>query len=91
MVLWNTCKNQLLIFFYYLQFGVDSIYGQNNALYIKFVPCGSSLEESSVGGRHAHLSRKNYPRGIVNFRLCIRENVATTVLKIRVVNKDKTL
>ena len=35
MLLLNTCKNQLIILFYFLQFGVDdSIYEQKNALYI---------------------------------------------------------
>ena len=41
-----------------LQFGVDSICGQKNALHIKFVSSDSSLEENSQGRRHAHLSRK---------------------------------
>ena len=63
MLLLSTCKNQLLILFYFLQLGVDSIYGQINALYIKFVFGDSSLEQTSVGGRHVHLLRKKLSAG----------------------------
>ena len=67
-----------------LQFGVDSICGQKNALHIKFVFSDSSLEENFI--------KEEVIRGvIVHSRLCIREQVATTVPKISVVNKDKTL
>ena len=63
MLLSNTCKIQLLILFYFLQFGVDSIYGEKNALYMKFVSSDGSLEESFVGGKHAHLSRNKLSAG----------------------------
>ena len=69
------CKKQLLILFYSLKFGVDSVYGQKNALYITCL----IIKEKIIRGVIAHS------------RLCIREKVATTVPKRRVVNKDKTL
>ena len=59
----NMCKNQLLILFYFLLFDVDSICGQKNALYIKIVSSNSSLEERSLEGRNAHLSRKRLSAG----------------------------
>ena len=56
-------KANYYFFFYFLQFGFDTICGQKNTLYIKFVSSDSSLRESSLGGTHAHLPRKKLSAG----------------------------
>ena len=70
MLLWNTCKNQLLILFYFLQFGVNSTNGQKNTLYITY----AFIKEKIIPGGNCQLPFV----------------YATTMPKIRVVNKDKT-
>ena len=62
-----------------------------NELYIKFVSSVSSLEESFWEEGMPFIKEEIILEVIVHSRLCIREKVATTVPKIGVVNKDKTL